>query len=117
MKESEVVNERKYIAISITHSMRGLQSYPTEPKDYSYTLWGYKTTPDDSERCFAGYTGDVEKCEIYSLEDFQKAYGNGYIKCDEPVRMCANLCRGYKQFDTVLVDKRDYLDWLAVNKF
>lgn len=111
------MGERKFIAISIKHSQRGLQTCPAEPRNYSYTLWGRQTTPDDSERCFSGYTEDAEKCEIYSLEDFQKAYGHGDIKCDEPVRMCANLCRRYKKYDTVLVDKQDYLDWLSVNKF
>jgi len=110
------MKERKYIGISIKHSMRGIQNCPSEPKNYSYTLWGYGPTPDDSERCFSGYTGNIDKCEVYSLEDFQKSYGNGYIKCDEPVKMCAGLCRKYKKYDTVLVDMDDYKSFILSNQ-
>ena len=107
------MSERKYIAISIKHSMRGLENCPCEPKDGKYTLWGYSRSLDNEDRSFAGYTGNIDKCELYSLEDFQKSYGNGHIKCDEPVKMCFNLCRKYKKYDTVLVDIDDYKNYLT----
>ena len=44
---------------------------------------------------------------------FQNTYGNGYIKCDEPVKVTFNLCKKYKSFDTVLVDKDEYKKYLA----
>ena len=109
------MNERKYIGISIKHSIGGTERSPKEPKDGRYTLWGYGPTADDEKRCFSGYTSNADKCEIYSLEDFQKSYGNSYIKCDEPVKMCATLCEKYKQFDTVLVDIDDYKAYLEVH--
>jgi len=102
------VNKRKYIAISIKHSQRGLQNCPSEPKVGRYTLWGTKRTEDNGERCFAGYTDDFKTCELYSLADFQNSYGNGDIKCDEPVTMVAQLCRRWKNKDTVLVDADEY---------
>ena len=84
-------------------------SRETEPIHYGVTGL-HKTT---KKRCFSGYTGNADKCEIYSLEDFQEHYGNGYIKCDEPVSMCPDLCRKYKKFDTVLVDADEYRRYIA----
>ena len=107
------MSDRRFIAISIKHSQRGLQNYPCEPRNGAYTLWGYGPTQDNEKRCFSGYTGNADKCEIYSLEDFQEHYGNGYIKCDEPVKMCPDLCRKYKKFDTVLVDADEYRRYIA----
>lgn len=50
------MNERKYIAISLKHS-----------DGYPFVLWGYHRTEDDEERCFAGYTEDVNKAELYTI--------------------------------------------------
>lgn len=97
---------RKYIAISIKHS--------TYDKSVIPVMWGYKRTKDDEKRCFSGYTTNLEKCELYSLEDFQKTYGNSYIKCDEPVKMCFDYKKRYKNYDTVLVDEEDLKSFLQM---
>lgn len=107
------ITERKYIAISIKHSIGGSERTPREPLGGLYTLWGHDPTADADKRCFGGYTNNANKCEVYSLEDFQNKYGNSYIKCDEPVKMCFNLCKKYKEFDTVLVDLEDYKQYLG----
>ena len=93
------MGERKYIAISIKHS-----------EWQRFTLWGWERTQDGEKRCFSGYVGtmDYDKCEIYSLEDFREHYGYGIIKCDEPVKMTKNLVKKWKDFDTVLVDFKEY---------
>jgi hypothetical protein len=101
------MSERKYIGISIKHSIY-------DKKKGRLILWGGRRTKDDEERCFSGYTTDINKCELYSLEDFQKSYGNGFIKCDEPVKMKIDLCKKYKKFDTVLVDIEDYKKYLEL---
>ncbi|KAK9679516.1 hypothetical protein QE152_g40017 [Popillia japonica] len=73
-------------------------------------LWGWERTADDEERCFAGYQGimDYDYCELYSLDDFQKKYGHGIIKCDKPVPMTGNLVNEWADYDTVLVDCQEY---------
>lgn len=99
------MNERKYIAISIKHS-----EYESHKR---LVLWGgYGRSSDNDARCFSGYTFNIEKAELYSLEDFRKAYGNGVIKCDEPVEMCANLIKRYRKLDTVLVEESELRKFL-----
>jgi len=100
------INERKYIAISIKHSICD--------KSRRLTLWGWKRTKDEESRCFSDYTRDINKCELYSLKDFQSKYGNSYIKCDESVKMCFELCKKYKKYDTVLVGLEDYQEYLEL---
>ncbi|MEG1954095.1 MAG: hypothetical protein RR115_07675 [Hydrogenoanaerobacterium sp.] len=99
------MTDRKYVAISIKHS-----TYDESPVPI---LWGKKRTLDNEERCFSGYTQDINKCELYSLEDFQKSYGNGCIKCDAEVKMCFNYKRKYKKYDTVLVDFEELKQFLS----
>lgn len=96
------MKERRYIAISIKHS-----------EGCRFTLWGYRTA-DDQERCFAGYSsvGDYDKCELYSLEDFQNNRGNGVIKCNESVKMSRDMVEKWNHYDTVLVDYQDYKNFL-----
>lgn len=98
-------DERKYIAISIKHSTYDKSKYPI--------LWGGSgITLTEDKRCFGGYTYDIDKAEVYSLNDFLKSYGNDYIKCDEPVRMCVDYKKKYKKYDTVLVDKEELKQYL-----
>lgn len=94
-----IPEERPYIAISIDHS-----------NGQNFTLWGYKRTFTEEERCFAGYVGmhSYDKCELYTLEEFQKAYGNKVCKTDEPVPMSADLVKRWKKYDTVLVKYDDF---------
>lgn len=99
------MDERIYIAISIKHS-RSI-----------HDLWFWaRRTKEGENRSFSGYSNfynkDGSQCELYSLKDFQEHYGNGCIKCDEPVLMCSNLLRKYKELDTVLVAEEDYKNWL-----
>lgn len=51
-------------------------------------------------RCFSGYVGmlDYDKCELYSLEDFQQMYGNGVIKCDAAVPMSNDITKIFDEY-------------------
>lgn len=80
-----VDNEKKYICVSIKHSMHNT----------GWWLW----SPD-----FSGYTGDVSRAGIYSPDDF-KAVGYPVVK------MCKNLCSIYKKYDSVLVEKDDFISY------
>ncbi|MEF9984539.1 MAG: hypothetical protein RR806_05105 [Oscillospiraceae bacterium] len=99
------MNDRRYVAINIKHSVYD--------KSHTPILWGYKRTEDDKERCFSDYTQNINRCELYALEDFQKHYGNGYIKCDTPVKMCFDYKKKYKEYDTVLVDFEELKQFLG----
>lgn len=93
------MKDRKYLAVSIKHSA-----------GTRFTLWGWERTKDEQKRCFSGYLGtmDYDKCELYSLEDFQEHYGHGFIECDKPVKMTMDLVRKWNEYDTVLVDYEEY---------
>jgi len=75
---------KEYICISIKHSMHGNGWY----------LW--------CPNC-QGYTGDIEKAGLYKEEDFKGA-GDFPI-----VKMTADICEKYKKYDSVLVDKEDFI--------
>lgn len=100
----ELMNERKYIAISIEHSGPG-----------HIVLLGHERTEDNDKRCFIGYQGtmDYDYCELYSLVDFWEKYGNGVIKCDESVPMTSDLVQRWEDYDTVLVDWREYEEFVT----
>lgn len=103
-------NARKYIAISIKH---------TEYKwkfGIPCTLWGYKRTDDNEERCFAGYTDNVNNAELYAIDDFKNHGYDETICKSEPVKMCPSLCKKYNQYDTVLVLEEDYKAYLRICK-
>ena len=100
-------NERKYVAISIKHSN----------SINNLVLWGSRT--DDSEkRCFSGYSdfarNNGKKCELYSLKEFRDAYGNGVCKTDEPVKITRGLLSKYQNYDTVLIDEKEYMDFFGI---
>ena len=75
-------------------------------------LWGHRTK-DDEKRSFGGYTQYPNNAEVYSLEDWAKSgYNNcGWMKLDEPVQLCINFCKKYKQYDTVLVSLDQYIKY------
>lgn len=100
------LDERKYVAISIKHSEHDNGKIPV--------LWGSRRTKDNEERCFSGYTCDIEICELYALGEFQKSYGsNTYgMKTDEPVKMYFDYKKKYKKYDTVLVDEQEFIQYL-----
>ena len=99
------MTERKYFAISVKHTaFRWKFGKPC-------VLWGHKRTQDDEKRCFAGYTEYPNQAELYSLEDWQQQGYADWIKVDEPVKMCVNFCKKYKNYDTVLVPYDEYLSY------
>lgn len=99
------MNERKYLAISIKHTEHGWKF------GMPCVLWGYKQTADDERRCFADYTVFPNKAEVYSLQDWIDSGYGSIIKMDEPVHMEIGFCKKWKQYDTVLIDKEEYIGY------
>jgi len=97
-------NERRYVAISIKHSIYDKSKIPV--------LWGNGRTSNGEKRSFSHYCNNIDRCELYSLNDFLNSYGNSYIKCDEPVKMCFDYKKKYKNYDTVLVDIEELKQYL-----
>lgn len=94
--------ERKYVAVSIKHT-----AYKWEYGN-PCTLWGWKRTDDDENRCFSGYTEYLEKAEIYAIDDFIE---HGYPKESIPnfeASLTPNLIKNYEQYDTVLILAEEY---------
>ena len=98
-----MINEdRKYVAISIKHTYgRGWKF------GKPCVLWGYHQTDDDELRCFTGYTYYLSKAERYALGDFTK-HGYDIIKDDVSVELSENICKLYKNYDSVLVEYNQY---------
>lgn len=92
--------ERKYIAVSIKHTEHGWKF------GMRCTMWGFRRTGDGEERCFGGYTENINTAELYSIEEFTRYYGSDICK-HEPVKMCIDFCKKYKEFDTVLVSEEN----------
>lgn len=86
-----IKSERKYIAVSIKHSSKNCLLY-----------WGYKRTQDNEDRCYAGYTAILDKCELYSEEEFFSQYKR-YPVIDEKISSITAFWKQYKDYDTVLV--------------
>ncbi len=103
------MSDRKYVAISIKH---------TEYKwrfGQPCTLWGYKRTKDDEERCFGGYTEVLDDAELYTLDDMSYHGYDDTICRKEPVKMCRDLCKKYKRYDTVLMLESDYRAYCEIS--
>lgn len=104
------MDERRYYAISIKHTIYGWRF------GKPCTLWGWHKTKDDEDRCWASYTQYPEKAEVYSLNDWKNSgYSGSIFKIDEPIHMCTNLCKKYKQYDTVLIDVEEYLGYCKMS--
>lgn len=103
------MKERKYLAISIKHTVYGWRF------GKPCTLWGWKQTKDDEKRCFANYTQYPEKAEVYSLQDWKDSGYGSIIKMDEPVHMEVNLCKKWRKYDTVLIDKEEYIGYCLMS--
>ena len=76
---------KKYICLSIKHSVHG----------HGWWFWCSN---------FSGYTGDIENAGLYTPEDFKQCYGGFPV-----VKMTADICEKYKKYDSVLVDKEDFI--------
>lgn len=101
-----MANERNLVAVSVKHTeFRWKFGMPM-------WLWGHRTK-DDEKRSFGGYTQYPNNAEVYSLEDWAKSgYNNcDWMKLDEPVSLCINFCKKYKQYDTVLVSLEQYIGY------
>ena len=72
-----------------------------------FVMWGRNKTKDDEERTFSGYTRYLNRAELYSLGDWKGQYQVPWMKLDEPVKLSADICKKFKQFDTVLVLLKD----------
>lgn len=100
------MSKRNLVAVSIKHTeYRWKFGKPC-------ILWGHRTK-DDEKRSFGGYTQFPNNAEVYSLEEWQNSgYKNcEWMKIDEPVHMCVNFCKKYKQYDTVLVPLDEYIGY------
>lgn len=102
------MNERKYVAVSIKHTAyRWKFGMPC-------ILWGGPMPSADNEpRRFGGYTTFLDSAERYAKNDFiERGYPADIIKA-EPVAMCIDFCKKYRNFDTVLVEADDYAAYCA----
>lgn len=97
--------ERDYVAISIKHTIHGWKA------GKPCVLWGYHRTADDEKRCFSGYTLSLQDCERYGENDFKGKYPEDLVKAG-PVKMTLDLCKRWKQYDTVLVSAEEYANYL-----
>lgn len=95
------MNERKYIAISLKHS-----------DGYPFVLWVYHRTKDNGERCYAGYTDDINEAGLYSIEEFEEEYGNELgIYNYSPItvyELLTDFKKLKKKYDTVFVSEAEY---------
>ena len=98
-------SERRYFAISIKHTEHGWKF------GKPCILWGQKRSEDGEKRCFSGYTQYPGRAEVYSIQDFLDSGYGSIIKTDEPACMQVNLCKKWKQYDTVLIDKDEYIGY------
>lgn len=99
------MNNRKYLAVSLKHST-----------GFPYTLWGYKRTKDDERRCYCDYTTDINKAELYSIEEFKNKYGNpcgifDYLPLSVN-ELKSNFGKLKKKYDTVFILEEEYRQWL-----
>ena len=104
--------ERNYIAVSIKHTHRGWKCGD------ALVMWGYHRTEDDEPRCFARYTEDPRKAELYALGDFtEHGYNKDFasIKDDAPVgEIGYKFCKKLEEWDTVLVSEEEVMAYYRV---
>lgn len=104
------MNDRKYVAISIKHSIH-------RP---NLQYWGYKRTADNEKRCFALYVEDIDTAELYSYEEFNEKYswmGEQGVQVVENESLFNVLTKKFRREDTVLVDYKQFKQWLEENEY
>lgn len=64
------------------------------------------------KHCFAGYTEDVNKAELYTIEEFEEEYGNELgIYNYNPLsigELMTDFKKLKKKYDTVFVSEAEY---------
>lgn len=85
------MNDKKYIAISIKHTMH--------LKKGCWCLWDYN---------HSGYVDTAEKAGLYTPEEMKGEFWNFPV-----VKMCKDLLKRYKNIDTVLVDKDEFIAFIS----
>lgn len=106
----EEYSKRNLVAVSIKHTIYAWKF------GKPCILWG-RRTKDDEKRSFGGYTQFPNDAELYSLREWQESgYGAGnVIKVDEPVPMEKDLCKKWKNYDTVLVPYDQYIAYCKMS--
>lgn len=100
--------ERKYLAVSIKHSLPSRGYQMTRP----LVLWGRRTEDDATRRSFGGYTMDPEKAELYTIQEWITFAGkDSDILPWQPVKCNANLLRNNRNVDSALVEYEDYMNY------
>lgn len=108
-KQKFISPKRKYIAISIKHTRYKWKF------GMPCTLWGYHITDDDEPRSFGGYTCYLDYAERYAIGEFQEhGYPEDIVKV-QPVPMTIDLCKRWKNYDTVLVEVEDYRNYCKMS--
>lgn len=109
------MSERNLIAISIKHTLYDAPGGKKWKFGMPFVLWGNGRTKDEEKRSFSGYTRYLNEAELYSLLDWKNECSYApWMKIDEPVKMSADMCKMYKQFDTVLVLLEDIKKYYSV---
>lgn len=104
------MKDRRYVAISIKHTMHGWKF------GMPCVLWGHKQTADNEKRCFSGYTTHLSQAERYAIGEFEEhGYSADTVK-PEPVPMSLAFCKRWKDYDTVLVDAEEYAAYCKFSK-
>lgn len=107
------MTKRNLVAVSIKHTLGDYYDGKRWKFGMPFVLWGSNRTKDDEERSFSGYTRYLNHAELYSLSDWEGKYQVPWMKTDEPVKLSMDICKKFKQFDTVLVllsDLEKYYD-------
>lgn len=92
------MGERKYFVLSLKHL------YPWKFGE-TLCLWGSKRTNDNEDRCYGGYSGDIQRAELYSSEEFLKYYERCTKKEPLTALIPSELKALKKVFDCVLIPK------------
>lgn len=102
--------ERKYLAVSIKHSLPGTGRACVMSKPL--VLWGERTPDDAPSRSFGGYTCKPEKAELYTQKEWADYVGKDVDWLSVDVfKVNSRLLRECKKFDSVLVEYEDYMNY------
>ena len=96
---------REYLGVSIKHTRHGWKI------GKPLVLWGDRRTADEEPRRFGGYTYYPKNAELYEVGEFsERGYPTDCVK-EEPVPFTMDICKKWKEFDTVLVSEKEILSY------